>query len=211
VWGGFVEEMAAALSREDRLYNPVAWNDGQRIANTNRARILGYTIVTKTRAKRMGYRLKRGARPLGYGYFKAPISRDAELYVLEVHCVRDESTPPELPEPPPDIAYNQLPYVGLPVIDLIWDTTGDEPVVLLVDIESGEKRILLPREIVHLAVVSRKYHQYWLNWKARKLVEAELLTKPTGNPTPDRSGAKVVPTTRPMFMDDYLEGGTDGR
>ena len=54
---------------------------------------MGATLVTKTSLERDGYRLKRGAKPVGRGYFFAPISRSAALYVLECQAVKSKECP----------------------------------------------------------------------------------------------------------------------
>lgn len=44
---------------------------------------MGLTLITESRARKAGYTLKKGQSPVGSIYFGAPISRDAEVYVLE--------------------------------------------------------------------------------------------------------------------------------
>jgi hypothetical protein len=67
-----------------------SWTAGEFEAYRKKAEAMGLTLVTKTTIKRWGYRLKRGAEPIGTGYFRSPISRDAELYVLECQAVKEE-------------------------------------------------------------------------------------------------------------------------
>ena len=61
------------------------WSEGKRRPFTRRLRSAGITLVTLSAAKERGYSLKRGASPVGTGYFGAPIQRQANLYVLELH------------------------------------------------------------------------------------------------------------------------------
>lgn len=66
---------------------PFTWCAGELYAYREKAAKMGCTLVTKSHLKRMGYRLKRGAKPVGTGYFRSPISRSASLYVLECQAV----------------------------------------------------------------------------------------------------------------------------
>lgn len=64
------------------------WGDGERSAYVPIAeRRLGITLVTATGARKRGYRLKAGAKPVGEAYFGAPLQLYADLYVLECQCV----------------------------------------------------------------------------------------------------------------------------
>ena len=72
---------------------PFSWGDGQRQAWVPILKAAGVTLITKTQIEKHGYRLKRGAKPVGSAYFGAPIKRYADLYVLEVQCVKPK--PPE--------------------------------------------------------------------------------------------------------------------
>lgn len=87
-------EMAAKLDRRayvaeqirDALlgrHKTFTWGDGQRRAWEPIARSMGATLLAKTAIERRGLRLKRGARPVGTIYYGAPISRFADVYVLE--------------------------------------------------------------------------------------------------------------------------------
>lgn len=67
---------------------PFSWSGGEFSAYRPKAEAMGITLVTKTRIAKMGRRLKRGAAPVGNGYFGAPISRRADLYVLECQTVK---------------------------------------------------------------------------------------------------------------------------
>lgn len=72
---------------------PFTWGNGQRMAWTPILREAGVNLVTKTQIEKRGLRLKRGAKPVGWAYFGAPIQRYADLYVLEVQCVKPK--PPD--------------------------------------------------------------------------------------------------------------------
>jgi hypothetical protein len=69
---------------------PFCWSNGELEAYRPKAQQMGITLVTKTQIKKLGYRLKNGVKPVGNGYFKAPISRSADLYVLECQAVKDD-------------------------------------------------------------------------------------------------------------------------
>ena len=69
---------------------PFHWTNGEFEAYRPKAYVMGFTLVTKTRIEKTGYRLKRGARPVGTAYFRSPISRDIDLYVLECQAVQVE-------------------------------------------------------------------------------------------------------------------------
>jgi hypothetical protein len=71
---------------------PFDWGGGEFDAYRPKAKMLGCTLVTKTWMKKNGYRLRRGAKPVGTGYFKAPISNTGELYILECQAVKEEET-----------------------------------------------------------------------------------------------------------------------
>ena len=69
---------------------PFQWGAGQREAWTPLAKQLGLTLVTRSHADRLGYAIKRGAKPVGSAYFRAPLKRTAQLYVLECQCVKQK-------------------------------------------------------------------------------------------------------------------------
>lgn len=70
---------------------------GARQTYTRLAKKLGVTIVTETGAKKLGRRLKPRAKPIGRGYFRAPLSLAADLYILECHTDRERD--PEAAQP----------------------------------------------------------------------------------------------------------------
>jgi hypothetical protein len=67
---------------------PFHWNGTEGEYNVAWAELLGLHLVTETQIKKRGYRLKRGAKPVGSRYFGAPISRQALLYVLECQAAK---------------------------------------------------------------------------------------------------------------------------
>jgi hypothetical protein len=67
---------------------PFVWDGTEGEYNVQWAADMGLTLTTETQVKKRGYRLKRGARPVGSRYFTAPISRQRKLYVLECQAVK---------------------------------------------------------------------------------------------------------------------------
>lgn len=65
---------------------PFRWGDAERQAYTAKALRMGCTLVTRTRADRLGWVVRQGAEPVGVAYFGAPIQRYASLFVLECQC-----------------------------------------------------------------------------------------------------------------------------
>lgn len=63
------------------------WEDGPRTSFCRVLRETGLELVTKTGAARRNHRLKRGARPVAFGYFRSPIGDYAGLYVLGLQTV----------------------------------------------------------------------------------------------------------------------------
>lgn len=58
---------------------------------------MGITLVSKGRARRLGFELKRGAQPVGKKYYTAPISKMIDVYVLECQFNRAAEAPDQLP------------------------------------------------------------------------------------------------------------------
>lgn len=67
---------------------PFHWNGTEGEYNVMWAEQMGIHLITETQIKKRGYRLKRGAKPVGARYFGAPISRSAALYVLECQATK---------------------------------------------------------------------------------------------------------------------------
>lgn len=79
-------ELIAKHIRQGLDSTPFHWSNGQYRAFKAKAEAMGFTLVTKTGVKKEGRELKRTARPVGTAYITAPIKKDVDLYVLEVHC-----------------------------------------------------------------------------------------------------------------------------
>ncbi len=75
---------------------PFSWTGGELDAYKPKAKQMGVTLVTKTQIKKLGYRLKRNAKPVGNGYFYAPISRSANLYILECQTIEGGEDEPRI-------------------------------------------------------------------------------------------------------------------
>lgn len=67
---------------------PFSWGGGETTAKHRILKELGITLVTKTRARKLGYELNKKAKPVGSVYFSSPISNYADVYVLECQCWR---------------------------------------------------------------------------------------------------------------------------
>lgn len=67
---------------------PFHWNSVEAEWHTFRAKMMGFTLVSKTRVTKLGYYVKRGAKPAGSMYFTAPIARQVPVYVLEAQCAK---------------------------------------------------------------------------------------------------------------------------
>jgi len=63
----------------------VSWSGGERDAATRLLKEVGIHIVTKRQGEKLGYTLRKSAKPIGKGYFYSPISNYGSLYVLECH------------------------------------------------------------------------------------------------------------------------------
>lgn len=66
--------------------NRFCWGGGERSAKNKILKELGITLVTKTRAKKLGYEINPRAKSVGTCYFERPISDYCEVYVLECQC-----------------------------------------------------------------------------------------------------------------------------
>lgn len=65
--------------------NEQAWSVQKRKQVEVVLKRLGYTLVTRSRAKKMGYELLDDAQPIAQGYYEAPIADYHDLYILECH------------------------------------------------------------------------------------------------------------------------------
>lgn len=73
---------------------PFSWAGTEGEYNVQWAEDMGIHLVTETWLKKHGYRLKRGAQPVGRRYFHAPISKMHPVYVLECQAVKREENLP---------------------------------------------------------------------------------------------------------------------
>lgn len=80
---------------------PFSWDGTEGEYNVQWAADMGIHLVTETWIRKHGYRLKRGAQPVGHRYFHAPISKKHPVYVLECQAVKreDASSAAALPAP----------------------------------------------------------------------------------------------------------------
>ncbi len=62
---------------------PFSWGSGEWKAYSRIARRMGYDLITKTYARRLGYQLRAKARPIGSAYFGS--KRYGQVYILECH------------------------------------------------------------------------------------------------------------------------------
>lgn len=81
---------------------PFSWGSGEWQAYSRIARRMGYCLITKTYARRLGYQLRQKARPIGSAYFGS--KRYGQVYILECHfklaqSPKDEAAP-DPAEPP---------------------------------------------------------------------------------------------------------------
>jgi hypothetical protein len=100
-------QMVAQLIINGLGGKPFRWGDSERSAwQALVEHRLGITLVTATGAKKRGYRLKAGVKPVGEAYYGAPLQIYADLYVLECQCVPLAAPPEDLQqsitEIPPD-------------------------------------------------------------------------------------------------------------
>lgn len=77
-----IGEMIAGL--EGRTFH---WGGGEFTSRKHILKELGITLVTKTSIQKRGLELRRGAKPVGSCYFSSPISRAADVYILECQTV----------------------------------------------------------------------------------------------------------------------------
>lgn len=69
---------------------PFNWGGSEGSANRCTSAKMGARLVTRTMLKKLGYRLKRGAKPVGSCYYGSPINRTADLFVLQCQAVKEE-------------------------------------------------------------------------------------------------------------------------
>ena len=81
---GAINELMLGLSGE----KPFSWGDAERKSKTAWLSRLGFVLVSKSKLERGGHELKRGMKPVGCAYYKAPLSRHADLYLLGIQTTR---------------------------------------------------------------------------------------------------------------------------
>lgn len=79
-----VHELLLAAKGE----HPFSWGHTERQAKMYLLRRLGFVLVSKSKLEKGGHELKRGAKPLGKAYYKAPLKLYADLYLLGVQTRR---------------------------------------------------------------------------------------------------------------------------
>jgi hypothetical protein len=67
---------------------PFHWGQGERWAYTPMLTKIDVTLVTRNRIDKLGYRLKKSQEPVGTTYFGTPIDKQADVFVLEIQCVK---------------------------------------------------------------------------------------------------------------------------
>ena len=65
---------------------PFSWGSGEALSRKHILGEIGITLVTFTVLQKKGYKLNRGAKPVGTIYFDAPIQKRHPVYVLECQC-----------------------------------------------------------------------------------------------------------------------------
>lgn len=70
---------------------PFEWGEGAAKARQHILKELGVTLVTRNRAKALGYAINPRAKNVGVIYFGSPISQYGDVYILECQCYRVES------------------------------------------------------------------------------------------------------------------------
>lgn len=80
--------VAVQIQRALRGEKQFVWDGTEGEYNVLWAAEMGLTLTTETQIKKRGYRLKRGAKPVGFRYFTAPIGKQRALYVLECQAVK---------------------------------------------------------------------------------------------------------------------------
>lgn len=159
--------------------NPlVEWGDSEGYYKTQRAKQMGLTITTQAAAERRGYRLKRNAKPIGTRYFRSPIKRDINIYILECHFIYQGDIPLRRPNVPQRRKIYAYPGHRL-LID--FDATGQAPTFALKKIpppgsppETAMPELLLSGDdIISLAEATRQALNLYRNWQLLKLYESK--------------------------------------
>lgn len=69
--------------------NPFTWGTSEWRSKEVILAGLGFILVSESKLKRGGHRLKKNATPVGKAYFGAPIRKYANLYVLGLQTERE--------------------------------------------------------------------------------------------------------------------------
>jgi hypothetical protein len=82
---------------------PFKWNGSERARRRRLLEAADVRVMTRTGIAKAGHRLKRGAKPIGQVYFGAPLSRYAEVFLLDVQTTpKPEGAPAQGKLPFPD-------------------------------------------------------------------------------------------------------------
>lgn len=65
---------------------PFSWGDGEATAKQNLLVEFGIHLLTATAIKKRKMFMTKRAKPVGYIYFPAPISKSHPVYLKGVHC-----------------------------------------------------------------------------------------------------------------------------
>lgn len=67
---------------------PFVWGEYERESKMHLLSQIGFVLVSKTKLEKGGHRLKKGAKPIGTGYYGSPLRLYANLYLLGVQTER---------------------------------------------------------------------------------------------------------------------------
>ena len=92
-----INRLRAALDTLEQGFNehPVSTGDGEGYALIKHAQKVGIELVSETAARKQGYKLKKGAKPILFKYFKAPIQKYIPLYDLHSQFVMEKRRCPD--------------------------------------------------------------------------------------------------------------------
>lgn len=72
---------------------PEGWSEEKRKRVEKALAKVGFTLITRNRAHKQGYNLADDAKPVGQGYYPAPIAHYCDMYILECHFVKSARQP----------------------------------------------------------------------------------------------------------------------
>lgn len=93
---------------------PEAWSEDERKKITKTLEKLGLTVITRNRAHKQGYNLADDAKPIGKGYYPAPIAYYCDMYILECHFVKSARQPAPKVKAPIDRYEERARALGYP-------------------------------------------------------------------------------------------------